>query len=298
VEPERRKTIMAAGLERPSWLGKKMDFGSMSATQQKLSGLNLHTVCVQARCPNISECFGRSIAAFLILGDTCTRGCSFCNVKKGLPGKPDGREPERVAEAVSRLGLKYVVITSVTRDDLEDGGAGAYAKTIKILKDPDKALKVEVLVPDFKGQARALDAVIEAGPDVFAHNIETVPSLYTIRKGADYSRSLGVIAYASKKGALTKSAIMLGLGEREDEVIAVLSDLRRSGCSYMSIGQYLSPDASHYPVKEYATPETFAYYKEEAIKMGFWDVKSGPYVRSSYMAEEYGACRTLFPPKI
>lgn len=279
---------MATGRSlKPSWLARKIDFKSMSATQQKLSGLNLHTVCVQARCPNISECFGRGTATFLILGDICTRQCSFCNVKKGEPDFSGKDEAKRLAEAVKKLGLKYVVITSVTRDDMEDGGASVYAETIKILKDYDKALKVEVLVPDFKGYKPAIDAVLAAGPDVFGHNIETVPSLYNIRKGADYSRSLGVLKHAADKGAVVKSSIMLGLGEREDEVMASLSDLRLAGCVYLSIGQYLQPDASHYPVKEYAAPELFAYYKEEALKMGFSHVESGPYVRSSYMAEKY-----------
>jgi lipoyl synthase len=284
---------MGTGRVKPAWLSRKIDFKSMSETQGKLSGLNLHTVCVQARCPNISECFGRGTATFLILGDTCTRSCSFCNVSKGEPGAPDLLEPQRVAEAVKKLGLKYIVITSVTRDDLEDGGAGIFYETIKILKNYDKALKVEVLVPDFKGYKPAIDAVLAAGPDVFGHNIETVPSLYNIRKGADYARSLGVLRYAAEKGAKTKSAVMLGLGEREDEVMASFSDLRLAGCSYLSIGQYLRPDASHYPVKEYATPEQFAYYKEEALKMGFLHVESGPYVRSSYMAEKYGKMSIL-----
>ena len=272
---------------KPVWLARKIDFKSMSETQSKLSGLRLHTVCVQARCPNISECFGRGTATFLILGDTCTRACSFCNVTKGEPGAIDASEPQRISQAVIKLALKYIVITSVTRDDLEDGGASVFAKTIKILKNYDKALKVEVLVPDFKGYKPAIDAVLAAGPDVFGHNIETVPSLYNIRKGADYSRSLGVLQYAAEKGALTKSSVMLGLGEREDEVMASFSDLRLAGCSYLSIGQYLQPDASHYPVKEYAMPEQFAYYKEEALKMGFLHVESGPYVRSSYLAENY-----------
>ncbi len=273
--------------KKPLWLARKTDFRSMSETQSKLSGLNLHTVCVQARCPNISECFGRGTAAFLILGDICTRSCSFCNVKKGEPDYRSKDEPQRVAEAVKKLGLKYIVITSVTRDDLEDGGASVFAETIKILKDSDKTLKVEVLVPDFMGYKPAIDAVLAAGPDVFGHNIETVPSLYKIRKGADYGRSLGVLEYASGKGAVTKSAVMLGLGEREDEMITAFSDLRRAGCVYLSIGQYLQPDASHYPVKEYIDPVEFKAYRETALKMGFLHVEAGPYVRSSYLAENY-----------
>jgi lipoic acid synthetase len=204
-----------------------------------------------------------------------------------MPGVIDAGEPVRVAEAVEKLGLKYAVITSVTRDDLEDGGASVFAETICMIRKAGKNTKIEVLVPDFKGYKASIDAVLAAGPDVFGHNIETVPSLYNIRKGADYGRSLGVLKYAAEKGAVTKSAIMLGLGEREDEVMASLSDLRAAECSYLSIGQYLQPDASHHPVKEYAAPELFAYYKEEALKMGFSHVESGPYVRSSYMAEKY-----------
>jgi lipoic acid synthetase len=279
---------MATGADRkPRWLSRKIDFKSMSGTQEKLSGLNLHTVCVQARCPNISECFGRGTATFLILGDICTRSCSFCSVKKGEPVYKETDEPQRVAEAVGRLKLKYVVITSVTRDDLEDGGASVFAETIKSIKETDRAVKIEVLVPDFKGYKPAIDKVLAAGPDVFGHNIETVPSLYNIRKGSDYGRSLGVLKYASDAGALTKSAIMLGMGEREDEVMASFSDLRQAGCGYLSIGQYLQPDASHYPVKEYITPEQFEAYKQAALGMGFSHVESGPYVRSSYLAEKY-----------
>jgi lipoic acid synthetase len=273
--------------KKPAWLSRKIDFASMSETQSKLSGLNLHTVCVQARCPNISECFGRGTATFLILGNLCTRACSFCNVGKGRPGAVDGTEPARVAEAVKKLGIKYAVITSVTRDDLPDGGASVFAGVIRAVKATADGMKVEVLVPDFMGNEAAIDAVLAAKPDVFAHNIETVPSLYNIRKGADYARSLAVLKYASSKGALVKSAVMLGLGESKEEVLASFSDLSRAGCSFLSIGQYLQPDASHHPVAEYATPETFAYYKEEAEKMGFSHVESGPYVRSSYMADKY-----------
>jgi lipoic acid synthetase len=279
---------MATGRKnRPLWLARKIDFKSMSETQSKLSGLNIHTVCVQARCPNISECFNRGTATFLILGDICTRACVFCNVKKGVPGPVDAGEPEQVLEAVRRLGLKYAVITSVTRDDLEDGGAPVFAETIKILKDHDKTLKVEVLVPDFKGYKPAIDSVLEARPDVFGHNIETVPSLYSIRKGADYNRSLGVLEYAAGKGAVTKSAILLGLGETRDEALSTMEDVRKTGCSYMSIGQYLQPDNSHYPIREYVAPEMFDIYKSAALAMGYAHVESGPYVRSSYMAEKY-----------
>jgi len=280
---------MGTGLKKPGWLDKKLCFKDLQATQEKLSGLNLHTVCVQARCPNISECFKRSTATFLILGDICTRSCIFCNVKKGCPGAVDMDEPETVRNAVEKLGLKYVVITSVTRDDLKDCGASVFARTIKILKDYDKTLKVEVLVPDFMGLKPAIDAVLDAGPDVFGHNIETVSLLYNIRKGADYSRSLGVLQYAAGKGVITKSAILLGLGETRDEALATMKDIRETGCSYLSIGQYLQPDAAHYPVQEFIPPAMFEMYKSKALELGFVHVESGPYVRSSYLAENYNS---------
>ncbi|HDQ26201.1 MAG TPA: lipoyl synthase, partial [bacterium] len=199
---------------------KKIDFRKMHGVEEKLKGFGLNTVCHNARCPNISECYERGTAAFMILGNICTRGCLFCNVTAGVPGADNPAEPELVAKAVKRMGLKYAVITSVTRDDLEDGGAGVFAETIKCLKKADTGIKTEVLVPDFKGSESAIDTVLEAEPDVFAHNIETVPSLYSIRKGAEYERSLKVLSYASRgKGIKTKSGIMLGLGEKYSEVI-------------------------------------------------------------------------------
>jgi lipoyl synthase len=278
---------MGTGLKKPVWLDKKLYFRDLQSTQEKLSGLNLHTVCVQARCPNISECFKRNTATFLILGDTCTRSCIFCNVKKGCPGAVDMDEPETVRNAVEKLGLKYVVITSVTRDDLKDCGAFIFAETVRKVKNISYGPKVEVLVPDFMGLKPAIDAVLDAGPDVFGHNIETVPSLYNIRKGADYSRSLGVLQYAAGKGAVTKSAILFGLGETRDEALVTMKDIRETGCSYLSIGQYLQPDAAHYPVREYIRPEIFDEYKKAALDMGFTHVESGPYMRSSYLAENY-----------
>lgn len=261
----------------------------MHCTERALAGLSLHTVCHQARCPNIAECFSRGTATFMIMGDICTRGCAFCGVTKGVPMPLDPDEPGRVAGAVQKLGLRHAVITSVTRDDLDDGGAGAFAAVIMALKRIDTSPAIEVLVPDFMGDDAAIETVLDAGPDIFGHNIETVPSLYGARKGGDYGRSLAVLyrAKESSQGTRTKSALMLGLGEREVEVLEVLGDLRRIGCDYMSLGQYLQPARKNIPVAEYITPETFERYRERALEMGFLHVESGPYVRSSYMADAY-----------
>jgi len=261
-----------------------------------LREMKLETVCEQASCPNIGECFSRSRATFLILGPQCTRSCSFCNVSKGKPSTPDTGEPARIAEAVKKLALKHVVITSVTRDDLEDGGAGMFVDTVLNIRKNTPQVTIEVLIPDFKKSIDSLRAVAESGPgigqgpDIIAHNVETVPSLYrSVRQGSEYGRSLDVLRIIKKMSPClkTKSGIMLGMGEKEAEVIAVMSDLRAAECDFLSIGQYLAPSKLHYPVKEYIAPEQFAYYKEKALSAGFSHVESGPYVRSSYMAGEY-----------
>ncbi len=276
-------------MRKPDYAIKKIDFKDMRGTEEVLSGLNLHTVCHQARCPNISECFKRGTATFLILGDTCTRSCAFCNVKKGKPGEYDRDEAVKVAEAVSRLNLKYAVITSVTRDDMEDGGAFAFAEVIKSIRDRSTEIKVEVLVPDFQAVRGSIKKVVDAKPEVFAHNVETVPSLYKVRKGADYERSLKVLKIAKEidPAMTTKSALLMGLGEKEDEVLQVFGDLVKTGCDYISIGQYLQPDKEHAEVAEYVKPEKFDWYKGAAYKAGFKHVESGTWVRSSYMAETY-----------
>ncbi len=265
----------------------------MHGTEGMLRGLGLHTVCHQARCPNIAECFSRGTATFLIMGDVCTRGCSFCAVKHGAPGLPDAAEPGRVAEAVRRMGIRHAVITSVTRDDLPDGGASLFAGVIRGLRAHDAAVTVEVLVPDFRGDADAIGIVAGAGPDIFGHNIETVPSLYAVRKGCDYKRSLKVLetARAFSPALRTKSGMMLGLGEAREEVSAVMRDLRRAGCDYLSLGQYLRPGGGCAPVREYIEPAMFDAYREEALALGFSHVESGPYVRSSYMADTYRSDR-------
>ncbi|OHD67366.1 MAG: lipoyl synthase [Spirochaetes bacterium RBG_16_49_21] len=268
---------------------KKIDFRAMHETERLLRGLGLHTVCVQARCPNISECFNRKTATFLILGDICTRRCGFCGVRHGMPGPVDPYEPGRVVEAAARMGLRHLVATSVTRDDLDDGGAGMFAELIRRLREHDSSLKVEVLVPDFRGDESAAATVALAGPDIFGHNIETVPSLYPAKKGGDYNRSLAVLscAKACAPGLRTKSGLLLGLGETEAEVVAVFHDLRSVGCDYLSIGQYLQPGRLNLPVREYVSPEAFERYKIKAHEAGFFHVESGAYVRSSYLAERY-----------
>lgn len=251
-----------------------------------MQDLNLKTVCQEARCPNISECYCQKTATFLILGDVCTRGCSFCAVKKGNPLPVDLEEPVRIAQAISKLGLRYAVITSVTRDDLIDGGAGAFVQTISVIRKQIRAIKIEVLIPDFQGSIEPLKKVIDAKPDVISHNLETVPRLYNqLRQGADYNRSLMLLQLVKNYGNIyTKSGLMLGLGETSQEVLEVLRDLRNKQCDFLTLGQYLSPSKNHYPVKEYITPEQFAYYKEKALEMGFSNVASSPYARSSYLA--------------
>ena len=275
---------------KPPWLNKKINLGSCSEMKNLLRGMKLETVCEQASCPNIGECFSLSHATFLILGPQCTRSCSFCNIVKGKPLPPDTKEPARVAEAVKKLALKHVVITSVTRDDLADGGSGVFADTVLNIRKNTSQVTIEILIPDFKLSLDSLRAVAESVPDIIAHNVETVPSLYrSVRQGSDYKRSLGVLDAIKKMspGIKTKSGIMLGLGEKEAEVISVMSDLCSAKCDFLSIGQYLAPSKLHYPVKEYIRPEQFAYYKEKALSIGFSHVESGPYVRSSYMASAY-----------
>lgn len=274
---------------RPEWLQKKLSPAAHAGMEAMLGELRLNTVCQQALCPNITECFRQKQATFLILGAACTRLCSFCNVRKAAPLPPDPDEPGRVAEAVRRLGLAHVVVTSPTRDDLPDGGAGAYADTVAAVRDVSPATRVELLVPDFLGAEGSILRVVGSGPDVFGHNVETVPRLYAIRSGSDYRRSLRVLSMAREAapGIPAKSGIMLGLGETTDEVRAVLEDLRAAGCAYLSIGQYLAPSRKHRPVAAFVPPETFDDLRDEALGMGFSHVESGPYVRSSYHAADY-----------
>lgn len=252
--------------------------------------MGVETVCEQAMCPNIGECFARNEATFLILGKNCTRRCSFCNINNSTPQEPDLDEPKRVAQAVQKLGLKHVVITSVTRDDLADGGAGIFAQTVQRIREESPNVEIEVLVPDFKLSLSALKTVVDAKPDIIAHNLETVPSLYkTVRQGGNYPRSLSLLRLTKDlfPNFKTKSGLMLGVGEKQSEVLSTMKDLRSVGCDFLSIGQYLAPSNNHHPVKKYISPEKFNFYKNEGRKMGFLHIQSGPYVRSSYLAGDY-----------
>jgi lipoic acid synthetase len=264
--------------------------GRHNEVTELISSCKLNTVCAEAKCPNRGECFSRGSAAFLILGPVCTRSCAFCGVESGRPNVVDAGEGERLAEAASRMGLKHVVITSVTRDDLPDGGASAFAAALKCLhaRTPDAA--IEVLIPDFQGSATALKTVLDAGSDVLNHNVETVPRLYpSIRPQAVYERSLELLKRAADDGrSVVKSGIMVGLGETADEVEELMRGLRAAGCSFITIGQYLRPSRRQAPVKEFITPEQFSAYEKTALGMGFERVACGPFVRSSYRAGEAG----------
>lgn len=274
---------------KPEWLRKKANPGDQAGMRRLLGELRLNTVCQQALCPNISECFNCGQATFLILGRNCTRLCSFCNLEKTAPLPPEADEPERVAQAVSRLKLSHVVVTSPTRDDLPDGGAGAYAATVGAIRAVSPAVRIELLIPDLQGQRSSLALVTAARPDIVGHNLETVPRLYLIRNGADYWRSLEVLRLCKElvPEIKTKSGIMLGLGETVDEVLEVFRDLRGVECDYLSIGQYLAPSRGHYPVQEYLAPERFDELRRVARELGFLHIESGPYVRSSYHAGQY-----------
>jgi lipoic acid synthetase len=249
----------------------------------------LHTVCQEAACPNIWECFSHETATFLILGDHCTRDCRFCAVDHGTPEPPDPQEPARVAQAVADMNLRYVVITSVTRDDLPDGGASQFAETISRIRERVPNAQVEVLIPDFQGDLQSLRTVLQARPSVLNHNLETVPRLYqTVRPGAIYERSLTLIQRVTDEGGgiPPKSGLMLGLGETEPEIEATLRDLRAAGCRFLTLGQYLQPSTGHLPVVRFVRPEQFDQWAETARELGFERVASGPFVRSSYHAKD------------
>jgi lipoic acid synthetase len=284
-------------LPAPEWLiaevrrAKRGQGSTMVAqTRDLLNRLHLSTVCESARCPNRGECFSHHTATFLILGDVCTRGCAFCAVKKGEPALPREDEPERLVQAVQELGLHHVVITSVTRDDLPDGGAAHYARVVAALRQHCPGVRVELLVPDFSGSREALAVVLASRPDLLAHNLETVPRLYPqVRHGADYRRSLGVLQQAKELSSqiITKSGLMLGLGEESLEVEEVLQDLRRADCDMLTLGQYLSPSLHHVPVARYVNPEEFDGWRRRALALGFKSVAAGALVRSSYKASIY-----------
>ncbi len=282
--------ISSAG-ERPAWLRVTLSNNETYRSVEKLVHDNkLHTVCESASCPNIGECWANRALTIMILGNVCTRSCGFCDVATGRPGPVDLEEPLRVAEVLSKLDLRYTVITSVDRDDLPDGGASIWAQTITEVRKTCPGMEIEVLVPDFKGDKTAISTVVTASPNVYAHNIETVERLHRpVRPQAKYQRSLDTLAHARALGAVTKSGIMLGLGEEDHEVLATLRDLANSGVEVVNLGQYLRPSLNHLPVKRWVTPEQFAFFKSEGEKMGFAHVESGPLVRSSYRADQQAA---------
>jgi lipoic acid synthetase len=273
----------------PPWFKIRLTVNERSAAVERLvKNGNLHTVCQSASCPNQSECWSRGTAAFMILGNICTRRCGFCGIPTGKPSRIDVKEPDRVAAAVESLRLKYAVITSVTRDDLHDGGASVFAETVNAIRSRNPRCKIEVLIPDFKGSDTALTTVLSVRPDVLNHNMETVPSLYPIvRPQGDYLRSLELLRRAKNRGAATKTGLMLGLGEGRDEIISVMEDLRRVGCDMLTLGQYLQPSKKHLPVKKYYEPDEFASLQADADRLKFHHTMAGPLVRSSYHAEQY-----------
>ena len=275
----------------PPWFKIRLTTGDgFKNVQKQIHSNKLHTVCRSAACPNQSECWNAGTATFMILGNVCTRSCRFCNVPKGMPDGIDQEEPERVARAVAELNLNYAVITSVTRDDLPDGGAEFFAATIKAIRKTSPDCRVEVLIPDFRGSAESLKTVLNASPDVLNHNLETTPSLYSrVRPQALYQRSLELLSRARQFGAMTKTGLMLGLGEDAVEVSSVMHDLRGVDCQILTLGQYLQPGRNHLPVEKYYSPDEFASLREEAMSLGFKHVVAGPLVRSSYHANNYSA---------
>lgn len=294
-----RITLEPVGPRRPEWLRARIPSGrGYLETKSILRTLDLHTVCESANCPNIGDCFSRHTATFLILGNVCTRSCPFCDIRSGRPLPVDPEEPTRVADAARRLGLRYVVVTSVNRDELPDGGAAHFAATIEALRAASPGSRVEVLIPDFMGDSEALRTVLRARPDVLNHNMETVRRLYPrARPGGRYERSLELLARVANEtpGIPAKSGIMLGLGETMQEVEELLRDLRAHGCSMVTLGQYLPPSGAHLPLERYVPPAEFAHYREYGLGLGIRQVASGPLVRSSYQAEEQAGVEVFVP---
>jgi lipoic acid synthetase len=281
---------------KPQWLRAKAPVGDNFHNLKKLArGLSLHTVCESAQCPNIGECWNHKTATFMLLGDICTRRCGFCAVPKGRPEPIDWEEPRRVAEAVASLGLKYAVVTSVNRDDDNLGSARIFAETIREIRELTPDCRVEVLIPDFQGLEEPLRIVLDAQPDVLNHNTETVPRLYrAARSGARYQRTLDLLENAKKisPGAVTKSGVMVGLGESAEELIEVFRDLGTRGVDILTVGQYLRPSKDHLPIARFYTPQEFVYLRDQALRFGFRHVESGPMVRSSYHAHEHADAAT------
>ncbi|MDD5496206.1 MAG: lipoyl synthase [Candidatus Omnitrophica bacterium] len=290
--------------QHPYWLKKRLDFNEgFLKTKAILKRFGVNTVCESSRCPNSVECFSKNFATFLILGTRCTRSCRYCSVRSGIPQPPDIEEPRKVSDSVVEMGLKYAVITSVTRDDLPDGGSSQFVKVVEAIRMKAPHIKIELLVPDFAGKLEEAQKTAQSRPEVFGHNLETVQRLFTyLRPKADYRRSLELLKSVKDKNSalITKSGIMLGLGEKEEEVVETMGDLREGGCDLLTLGQYLRPSADNVPVVEYVPPDEFKKYREMGMSMGFKHVSSGPFVRSSYFAEEsynelmevsYGKCR-------
>ena len=290
---KKRKTHLELSAERPEWLKVRLrDQGTVDDVTGMMRELRLTTVCEEARCPNLFECWADRTATFMLMGEVCTRHCGFCSVGKGKPGILDPSEPEHVAEAVERLGLEHAVVTSVDRDDLEDFGAGHFVRTIEAIRRRSPGTVVEVLIPDFGGDPEALEQVLDAGPEVLNHNVETVPRLYRrARYGSDFERSREVLRRAGEarpdRIQKTKSGCMVGLGESEDELLDLFEKLREVDVDVLTIGQYLQPTSSQLPIEKYYTPEEFARLREKALAMGFRHVESGPFVRSSYHAKKH-----------
>ncbi len=277
-------------MKKPPWLKKRIPpFQDLQKVKLILDEGDLHTVCEEARCPNLGECFSKGTSTFLILGRVCTRDCGFCAVEHGAPVLPDETEPEKVARAVKKMNLEYVVITSVTRDDLPDGGASLFAKTIQAIRTLDPEIKIEVLIPDFQGASAPLGIVLKEGPDVLNHNVETIARLYPkVRPQADYKRSIDLLRRSKEDypHIFTKSGFMLGLGETQDEVLKLFQDLKKVGCDFLTIGQYLQPHPDRLPVVRFIPPEEFDEYKRIGEGIGFRSVASGPFVRSSFHASQ------------
>lgn len=283
---EKQKNEIA---KRPDWLKVRLPIGkNYRDVLELMRKSKLNTVCEEAKCPNIGECWNNRTATFMILGDTCTRSCGFCNIKVGLPTELDLDEPKRVAESVEELNLRHVVITSVNRDELKDGGASIFSETIRLIREKMKDTTIEILIPDFKGEISSFEIIMKNPPDILNHNLETVKRLYhVVRPQAKYERSLELLSWFKEKGLRTKSGIMVGIGETNDEVLELMNDLKKSGCDIMTIGQYLQPTKNHLPVNRFVTLEEFARFKEYGLSIGFLSVESAPLVRSSYHADKH-----------
>jgi lipoic acid synthetase len=275
--------------KRPDWLKVRLPTGqNYKDVHELLRKSKLNTVCEEAKCPNLAECWNRRTATFMILGDTCTRSCGFCNIKVGIPNELDLDEPRRVAESVESLGLKHVVITSVDRDELKDGGASIFSETVRLIREKMPETTIEILIPDFKGDEESFNIILQNPPDILNHNLETVKRLYHgVRPQAKYERSLDLIRWFKDNRLRTKSGIMVGIGETKEEVIELIKDLFNHGCDIMTIGQYLQPTKNHLPVHRYVTPDEFQFYNDYGFQLGFKAIESSPLVRSSYHADKH-----------